>query len=161
MARAHGLITPGSRNRRALLASATIPAIAVILAAVIQAGGSGDTLLTPTAPTTTVQIQHPRHGSVVPQFVDVRYRLSGEIASGHQAYAIVRDPLGQFWPWRVARSGERSSPQAARVQIGTAEDGGQPFEIGILVTDTALELGQPLTILPAHSLYEFVKVTRR
>lgn len=103
-----------------------------------------------------ITISIPQNGDMVSQFSDVEYRLKGELPEGYEPVLLIRDPLGQYWSWGITPSGSRK-----RVQFGVAEDSGREFEVGILITNVEIPLGQPTQILPKGIVYESVVVKRR
>ncbi len=110
----------------------------------------------PGAGEVAVTFESPTAGSAVPQFVDVKYSVKGKVPVGCRAILFVRDPLGQYWSWGSASGGYHP-----RVQLGVATDGGRPFELGVLVTRTDVQLGKPLTALPSGNAYGSIVVKRR
>jgi hypothetical protein len=102
-----------------------------------------------------VTFLEPPDGAIVDPFDTVRYTISGEVPSGYTPILVVRDPLGQFWSWGS------SSSHTHGVQFGVADDSGQQFDIGVLITDQEFPLNSPRRDLPRNIHYESISVRRR
>jgi hypothetical protein len=104
----------------------------------------------------SVQFLSPKDGDTVSQFTDVAFKVSGRLPPGHRAILLIRDPIGQYWSW-----GSVSSDKHPRVQIGTADDAGREFELGVLVVADELPVGRPTTARPAGYFYSHITIKRK
>lgn len=96
----------------------------------------------------------PNDGDSVGTFTEVSYS-GGAMPRGFHRELLVRDPLGQYWAWGPLAQGEHR-----RVQVGTDDNSGASFEIGLLTTSEYIPPGRPIQVRPEGD-YVSVTVTRR
>jgi len=102
----------------------------------------------------SVQILSPTR--TVPQFADVKFSLTGRLPAGYKPMLVVRDPIGQWWPWGTTESSTYNS-----IQFGVDVDRGKQFEIRIVITNEELPLNQPRRSLPKGLAFGASVVTRQ
>ena len=159
---------PNWSDHPAVVGVATLAGLFAVVGFVLQVFGAdpigidrtANNVVVPLVSTTrnmpaAVVFLEPRDGSLVDQFVDVVYRVDGPRASGKPALLLVRDPLGQYWAWGTISAGEHR-----RVQLGGPDDGGERFEIGLVLTTETIPRGVPTQQRPQGEYFS-VSVTRR
>ena len=102
-----------------------------------------------------LNIISPQNGSIVPNYIDVSYTIERAIPAGYSAFLVVQDPVGQYWSWGSSPTGKHRN-----VQIGTLKDSGKRFEIGVIITNVKLEVGDVYQTLPEHLTYQAITVIR-
>jgi len=103
----------------------------------------------PQAP--TVRFIQPQDGNLVPQFIDVKFEVSGPISSGYKPWLVITDPIGQLWAWEVLPNppGQTVSWIVRQAMIGVLhQDVGKEFYLTVVITDEEVEVGAPLSRMP-------------
>jgi hypothetical protein len=99
----------------------------------------------PPAAAGPLALAFPHQGERVGQFIDMRFDMADRVPPGYAAIAFVRDPLRQYWSFGTIPPGA-----VKRVQIGTKEDRGREFEVGVWITDQNPPPGEPFNVAPSN-----------
>ena len=106
----------------------------------------------PTAPVNTpvsldIKITFPENGSIVTSPVDLSFTVTGDIPSGFKPVVVVRDPLGQLWPWLHVQDQGKGNWFLPDVILGTNPDCGESFTLYTIITQEDLPTSR-IDILP-------------
>lgn len=81
-----------------------------------------------------IEITSPEYGSIVTSPVDLSFTVTGDIPSGFKPVVVVRDPLGQLWPWLHVQDQGNGNWFLPEVILGTNPDCGESFTLYTVLT---------------------------
>lgn len=86
-------------------------------------------------PAMNVEITSPENDSVVTSPTDMSFTVTGDIPDGFKPVVVVRDPLGQLWPWLHIQNLGQGDWFLPGVVLGTNPDCGRSFTLYTIITN--------------------------
>jgi len=106
-----------------------------------------------------VEITSPENGSLVTSPVDLSFTVTGDMPDGFKPVVVVRDPLGQLWPWLHVQNVGGGDWFLPGVILGTNPDCGRSFTLYTVITNEEVPPSR-ISTLPGGESHS-VTVTKR
>ncbi len=82
-----------------------------------------------------VNITSPQDDSDVTSPVDISFTVTGDIPGGFKPVVVIRDPLGQLWPWLHVQNQGGGNWLLPGLTLGNASDCGKSFGLHVVITN--------------------------
>jgi hypothetical protein len=90
--------------------------------------------------------------------VDFSFSVTGDMPGGSKPVVVIKDPLGQLWPWLHVENRGNGNWVLPGVTLGNASDCGQSFELHVVITNENVPPSR-IDVLP-NGEHDSVMVTR-
>ena len=106
----------------------------------------------------SLNITSPQDGSTATSPVDLSFAVTGDMPDGSKPVAVIKDPLGQLWPWLHIENLGQGNWFLPGVALGNAADCGKSFELHVVITNENVPSSR-IDVLP-NGEHDSVTVTR-